>query len=419
MKSIHSTQGQILKSFFTGEVVHRANQTSPPRVFEWGGLRGGLFIWLWFPIAFCLLMPIETYGLSIDKGIVEEKTIIDPSVHYIHYRRALPSGKGVDIYVLKIRLDDKTLEIKPALEGGQIKDSAILADIAKSEDAIGAINGGFFFEQNGRKLPVGELIIDGNLLSHSDVKRGSFLVDGDGEYHFGVLKIDAYLNPKDYYEPVPIHAMNVPPGGIKDAVQIYNRYWGTSTPNGDCVEVTVDGGIVQSKTSGSGATPIPENSYVIAFRGGWIPTADRFKVGLLVGMIYDFEGEKETIRDMLTAGPMFIKEGWYREFADEYRFSSNVTAPANRSAVCRTWNNEILFVCTRSAALSYSDFASLLNDLNVKDAVGLDGGGSSGMWVDGANAPTPSRAVPNALVLVHKAEGGTEGNITSGGLWGK
>ena len=371
-----------------------------------------------FVVLFLLIQQPLVYALSTRKGIVGEKVIKDPSARYIHYHRTLPSGAGVELHVVKIRLDDKSLEIRPALEGGKIKDSAILADIAKAEGAIAAINGGFFFEQGGRKLPVGELIINGGLFSHSDVARGCFIVDGEGEVIFDVLKVAAFLNPVDYYEPIRIHEMNVPPGGMRDAVYIFNRYWGTVTPPGEADEITVENGAVTGK-SVSGGTSIPEDGYVISLRGGWRPDAKRFTVGLTVGIIYDFRGEKGTIRHMLTGGPMFVKDGWWRDYKDEYRFSSNVTAPADRSCMCRTWNEEILLVCTRGARLSYGQLADLLIDLNVREAVGLDGGGSSGMWVAGVDVPAPSRAVPNAVVVVAARGDGAEGNISSGGLWGK
>ena len=365
---------------------------------------------------FCSLAP--AIGLSTREGIVDERVIIDPSVRYIHYHRELPSGAGVELYVVKIRLDDKSIEIRPALEGGKIKGSAVLANIAKAEGAIVAINGGFFFAQDERKLPVGELIIDGKLYSHSNVLRGSFIVNGDGETTFDVLTIDAYLNPGDYYEPILIHAMNVPPGGLEDSIFLYNRYWGDETPTGSAEEIAVEDGVVVA-VSQSGGTSIPENGFVISFHGRLRKTAVRFTLGLDVGLIYDFDGEQGTIKHMLTGGPMFIRDGWPRDFSDEYRFSSNVTIPANRSCLCRTWNEEILFVCTRGAALTYSQFAKLLMDLNVREAIGLDGGGSSGMWIEGVDVPAPSRPVPNAVVIV-PADGEADGeNITSGGLWGK
>ncbi len=364
-----------------------------------------------------LLIQNPASSLSTREGIVDEKILIDPSVRYIHYHRTLPSGAGVELYVVKIRLDDESIEVRPALEGGRIKSSANLADIATSECAIAAINGGFFFDQYGRKLPVGELIINGDLLSHSDFNRGCFIVDGDGEVMLDVLTIDAFLDPSDYYEPIPIHAMNIPPGGMKDAVHIYNRFWGELTPAADSTEIQIDNGLVVGRSS-SGETGIPENGFVIAFRGVWQKAAERFIDGLDVGMIYDFHGEKESVKHMLTGGPMFIEEGWARDFSDEYRFSSNVLAATNRSCLCLTWNNELLFVTTRGTGLTFTQLGDLLIDLNVREAIGLDGGGSSGMWIDGVSVPSPSRQVPNAVVIVPSSDEGGN-NIKRGGLWGK
>lgn len=49
---------------------------------------------------------------------------------------------------------------------------------------------------------------------------------------------------------------------------------------------------------------------------------------------------------------------------------------------------------------SYADTAEVLKVLGLQNAMNLDGGGSSALWVDGGYKVGPGRSLPNAIVLV-------------------
>ena len=48
------------------------------------------------------------------------------------------------------------------------------------------------------------------------------------------------------------------------------------------------------------------------------------------------------------------------------------------------------------------DSAYVLQALGEKDALNLDGGGTSAMYINGSYKVGPGRSLPNAVVLVHR-----------------
>lgn len=52
-------------------------------------------------------------------------------------------------------------------------------------------------------------------------------------------------------------------------------------------------------------------------------------------------------------------------------------------------------------AASFGDEAEVLHTLGLQNALNLDGGGSSALWVDGGYKVGPGRSLPTAIVLVH------------------
>jgi len=51
-------------------------------------------------------------------------------------------------------------------------------------------------------------------------------------------------------------------------------------------------------------------------------------------------------------------------------------------------------------SVKYETLASVLLDVNVMDAIGLDGGSSSSLWVKGVRSVNGGKKVPVALAIV-------------------
>jgi hypothetical protein len=122
------------------------------------------------------------------------------------------------------------------------------------------------------------------------------------------------------------------------------------------------------------------------------------------------------LQDAIGAGPVLIKDfqirnTWQEEiWDDEGGILPNGNHPRTAVGITETWKI-IYFVCEGRqatagvAGLSTADVAAILSDLGCKDALNLDGGGSTCMLVNGkqsvktSNMNGTQRAVATVLIL--------------------
>ena len=112
------------------------------------------------------------------------------------------------------------------------------------------------------------------------------------------------------------------------------------------------------------------------------------------------------------AGPRLVADGSVHVTAGEEQFPGDIRyGRAPRSAVGVTKNGNILLAVvdgrqSHSHGLTLTEFAQLLVKFGVRDALNLDGGGSSALYAGGTvlNAPSDGteRSVGSALILQRK-----------------
>lgn len=121
------------------------------------------------------------------------------------------------------------------------------------------------------------------------------------------------------------------------------------------------------------------------------------------------------LNNILSSGPLLIHSNEIREFNND-PFNQNRHP---RTAVAITKNNRLLLVTVdgrsfQSYGMTIPELAQFLKDLGAVDALNLDGGGSTSMWIKGVktdgivNYPSDNlefdhegeRGVSNALILI-------------------
>ncbi|RYD07050.1 hypothetical protein N752_00275 [Desulforamulus aquiferis] len=119
----------------------------------------------------------------------------------------------------------------------------------------------------------------------------------------------------------------------------------------------------------------------------------------------------QNIRHGLSGGPLLVEGGLPVEQAINEGLWGTVLQAAPRTAIGITANQKILLVVVdgridSSAGLTLEELAYLMIELGSVQAVALDGGGSSEMWVKGQIVNTPSdkreRALGNGLVIIQQ-----------------
>ncbi|HUA08392.1 MAG TPA: phosphodiester glycosidase family protein [Candidatus Acidoferrales bacterium] len=327
----------------------------------------------------------------------------------IDARRAPPISAGtttIEGHVVRYviaRLD--RVRVRAALGGPNVGDTAWLADIAKHDHAIAAINGGYF-ECYNKKAPRKNLdqttVVDGSLVFKGDV--GSVLYF-DRDNHATImripLRIDGSLDGSDVY-PNNWYAywINRLPGPSEETITIFTPAWGRTTGLHGGPQIQVTGGAVSQINYGP--TVIPRDGYVIYFRGE-PRVAFHFWVGRRVSYTITAEdgsgiGDFAKAWQAIGGGPQLLVEGM--EFADpraEGFKDPKIFRAGTRSMVGISEDQSELIFAVADGTLD--EDAHIMKTLGAYDAMNLDGGASSGLWANGKYLVSPGRRINNALVL--------------------
>jgi exopolysaccharide biosynthesis protein len=291
---------------------------------------------------------------------------------------------------------------------------ARVSKIAEEQQAVAAING-TYFAYTGR--PLGSLLIDKELVSSPIYDRTALIIDDDHETFIDTVLIDCYF--------VAANGVKYPIGGVNQgrdqgAVVLYTPAWGDKTgTDNDGVELVVDGSVVREIRPGN--ANIPQEGFVISLNG--VPARsvnNNVKVGDKIDMhikVIPYTASPSSIRHMISGGPRLVKEGIVYVSKNEEKFKSDIArGRAARTAVGITQDDKLLMVTVdglprekaardgkSSIGMTLEELAELMINLGAVEAMNLDGGGSTTMWIDGkvVNRPTTGyqQYVSNALVI--------------------
>jgi hypothetical protein len=301
------------------------------------------------------------------------------------------------------RLD--RVQVRAALGGRDVGDTAWLADIAKQQNAIAAINGGYF-EAYAKHVPRKNLdqttVIDGSMVFKGDV--GSVLYfDRDNRASIERIPLrivgsrdGSWDYPNNWYA----YWINRLPGPTGPTITIFTPAWGEETGLRGGPQIQVEGGVVSKINYGS--TTIPRDGFVIYFRGE-PSVAFRFWVGRRASYVVKSESTAAVdgfgkAWQAIGGGPQLLVEG--EEFADpraEGFTDPKIFRSGKRSMVGVSQDESELIFAVADGSLM--EDAHIMKILGAYDAMNLDGGASTGLWANGKYLVAPGRRINNALVL--------------------
>jgi hypothetical protein len=328
----------------------------------------------------------------------------------IDARRAPPLDTGTTkidghlVHYVIARLD--RVQVRAALGGPDVGDTAWLADIAKQQNAIAAINGGYF-EAYATHVPRKNLdqttVINGSMVFKGDV--GSVLYfdrDNRASIERIPLRIVGSLDGSWTY-PNCWYAYwinRLPSSRNEQTITIFTPAWGEETGIEGGPQIQVEDGVVSKINYDS--TTIPRDGFVIYFHGE-PSVAFRFWVGRRAS--YEVKPADSPMADgfgnawqAIGGGPQLLVEG--HQFADpraEGFHDPKIFHAGKRSMVGVSEDqSELIFAVTDG---TLSDDAHIMKSLGAFDAMNLDGGASTGLWANGRYLVAPGRQINNALVL--------------------
>ena len=322
----------------------------------------------------------------------------------IEYAEILRGTEKEPIRANLLRLD----LTKVRLDVAHALDSAIgletPSSIAKRHGAFAAINAGFFkWDGFYDGDPVGILKIDGNILSESYGNRIAIGINNMAnatQVEFAHLKSDNFFF-RGTINAIPISGINRRRDNSDTILYTPELHRSTLTgPEG--TEYVVRSGIVREVRKRSGSSIIPADGFVISTTIGdddkILKLNDRVRLARNLNAV---ETEKQAFflkaEDIIAGVPQLIKDGkidipWEKEKTSK----SFVETKHPRTAVAKLKDGKFLMITVdgrqpnHSVGVGLQELAEMLLDLGAMDAMNLDGGGSTTMFLNGETKNKPS-----------------------------
>lgn len=318
-------------------------------------------------------------------------------------------SRTITANVVRVNLCDPRVRVSVGLGSDRVGATEDLLALARRKGAVAAINGTFFnaYEKGPVKAPVGTIITCGEFVHKGNTGTVfGITYDKRGMMAPVRFKIVGGINgseqwPNNWYA----YFINRTPTSANSVI-IYTPWRGTTTGVGDGISVVIEDGKVTLISTGDQA--IPEDGYVINFRGSEESLASRFQVGAFVYCRLEIEGGTSEsaawadVTEAIGAGPRLVKDGdiafSVESAAAEGFTEAKILSESNaRSALGITELGELLMVTVPGANMA--ELAEVMKSLDAVEAMNLDGGASSGLVFRDKYITCPGRDISNALLV--------------------
>ncbi len=303
-----------------------------------------------------------------------------------------------------IEADKNLYRIKPVLARGRVPGLQTTSGMSDMTNAIAAVNATYFA---GNGDAIGMVKIDGDMAGTTYYRRTALGIGRDGKPFMGQVS---------YTGTVTLGNVTLPVSGVdaergEDNLTLYNHWYGSRTGTNEYgMEYTVVDGEVTAINNGN--SPIPKNGCVVSVHGSAAEAFSGVQVGDKAVIEQEMSSPWNQAVHIMGAGPRLVQNGVVNVTAGNEQFPADIRyGRAPRSAVAILKNGNYLFGVvdgrqSSSCGLTLTDWAKLLVKMGAKDAMNLDGGGSSALVVGGLLQNSPSdgreRSVGSALILTEK-----------------
>ncbi|MCX5935591.1 MAG: phosphodiester glycosidase family protein [Pseudanabaena sp. LacPavin_0818_WC45_MAG_42_6] len=325
-----------------------------------------------------------------------------------------PKTIKFSVTALEVDLKSPRLKLRPIWSNPDGSPNGIsglmpLPQMVQQAQAVGAINGGFF--NRIRKLPVGAIREGNRWLAGTALVRGAIAWNEKGETLIDRLNFKEEISTASQ---VTIALTNLNSGYVQRGIARYTPNWGSVysplTENELLIVVRGDRVVAQYQGNavGVGQIAIPSDGYVLVARQT-PEAAKQLPVGMTVRGRQAFIPDKfANFSNLIGAGPLLLKNGSLSLDGKLDQFQSGFdTQSANRSAIATTKEKGKLILATVQAAPegvapNLLQTAEVLKKMGAVDALNLDGGSSSSLFLGGEilNRPiTEIAPVHNAIAI--------------------
>ncbi|WP_210404456.1 phosphodiester glycosidase family protein [Chroococcidiopsis sp. TS-821] len=313
------------------------------------------------------------------------------------------------VVLLEVNPRTTGLALKPiSSTTSSLTGTAPILTIAQQLNAAAAINGGFFNRKN--QLPLGAIRRDGQWLSGPILNRGAIAWNDAGKFRFGRLQLQETIITSSG-QRLPVVTFNS--GYVQPGIAHYTNTWGaTYTPliDNEIIVVVQNNqitGQIPGGVAGETSFPIPANGFLLALRA-----SPQVASLLPVGTIIRIENATNpadfaSYPHILGGGPLLLQNRQIVLNAQAEGFSEAFSRQkAARSAIGVTPTGNLLIAAVHNRANgvgpSLTEIAQIMQHLGCVDALNLDGGSSTSLFLGGQlldRSPRTAARIHNGLAI--------------------
>ena len=308
-------------------------------------------------------------------------------------------GRPVRLNVIEADLNvNPKLRVEPVLASTTLSRKASITAMAKRNNSLVAVNGAFFLPQTG--CPLGTMMVDKKLYTGPVFNRVAMGIFDNG---FAMDRVKLNATIKSGWNTIKLDNINQPRMSIAYTIA-YTPDWGQLSPitpkNG--VQIVVSNNNITTITKSR--VQIPKDGYVIVGPASVLGSLKvKEKISLDIKTLPDWEN----VNHIISGGPYLVKDGKvYVDIQDQKLLAIGGRNP--RTAIGYTKDNHFIIVTAdgregSSIGLTLKELAYYMQKIGCVNAMNLDGGGSTVMYVKGyiTNKPPVKGgiALSNALTI--------------------
>ncbi len=319
---------------------------------------------------------------------------VEKGVKYVRMIRFY-NNRPVRINIVELSTGvNENLSVIPAIASNTLAARSKISNIAQREHAIAAINGGYFKPQTG--VPLGTLMINKKVYTGPIYDRVAMGIFDEG---YGMARVKLKASVDTNIGGLKIDNINQP-RMLSTHTIVYTRDWGQTTPLSPKygAQLVVENGKLVKVSQNS--VQIPENGFVVIApmkKLEQISKAKRFNLNV------EINPEWKNVNHIVSGGPYLVKGG--EVYVDMTAQKLSAIGGRNpRTAIGYTKDNHLIMLTAdgregSSIGLTLFELANLMKELGCINAMNLDGGGSTVMYVQGQVVNKP--AVQGGIPLSH------------------
>lgn len=311
-------------------------------------------------------------------------------------------GRPVRLNIIEADMNvNPKIKVEPVLASTTLSHKASITAMAQKNKSLVAVNGAFFLPQTG--CPLGTMMVDKKLYTGPVFNRVAMGIFDNG---FKMDRVQLNATLRCGWNNIKIDNINQPRMSVAYTL-CYTSDWGTISPytpkNG--VQVVVSEGRVTA--IGTQRASIPQDGFVLV---GPAAKLSSLKINDRVNLDVHTNPDWDSVNHIISGGPYLVKDGKvFVDIQDQKLLAIGGRNP--RTAVGYTKDNRLIIITAdgregSSIGMTLTELAYYMQKLGCVNAMNLDGGGSTVMYVKGAITNKPpvkgGIALSNALTISMK-----------------